>query len=121
MAMTNAAVVRAVGQVELLFAILTSVFFFGERLGAREIIGITLLVAGILLLIVGLGLFFTNKSRAQTFPSDYSSDAAAFAQTTVPFEQRYEFDIPEEDAEKLKTVGDAIEYITEKKGAVASV
>jgi drug/metabolite transporter (DMT)-like permease len=51
MTLTNAAVVRAVGQVELLFAVLTSVLFFGEHLGPRELLGIALLVAGILLLI----------------------------------------------------------------------
>ncbi len=51
MAMTNAALVRAVGQVELLFAALTSVLFFGEHLSIREILGIVFLVVGILLLI----------------------------------------------------------------------
>ena len=51
MALTNAALVRAVGQVELLFAALTSVLFFGEHLGVREVLGIVLLVVGILLLI----------------------------------------------------------------------
>lgn len=51
MAMHNAAVVRAVGQVELLFAALTSVLFFGEHLGVREILGIVLLLAGIWLMV----------------------------------------------------------------------
>lgn len=51
MALTNAALVRAVGQVELLFAALTSVLFFGEHLGAREMLGIVLLVAGLLLIL----------------------------------------------------------------------
>ncbi|MGR8948496.1 MAG: EamA family transporter [Gammaproteobacteria bacterium] len=51
MALTNAALVRAVGQVELLFAALTSVLFFGEHLGVREVSGIVFLVVGILLLI----------------------------------------------------------------------
>jgi len=51
MTLKNAAVVRSVGQVELLFATLTSVWFFGEHLGAREMLGIVFLVAGILLLL----------------------------------------------------------------------
>ncbi len=36
------------------------------------------LVAGALLLIIGLGLFFTNKSRITQFKTAYNSDAAAF-------------------------------------------
>ena len=51
MAITNAAIVRAVGQIELIFAALTSVWLFGEHLGRRELSGIVLLVAGIWLLL----------------------------------------------------------------------
>ncbi len=36
------------------------------------------LIAGMLLLIIGLGLFFTNKSRLSQFEKDYNNDAAAF-------------------------------------------
>ncbi len=51
MTLKNAAVVRAVGQVELLFTIATSLWVFKERLRIRELIGICLVVFGILLLI----------------------------------------------------------------------
>lgn len=36
------------------------------------------LIAGALLLIIGFGLFFTNKSRLANFPAAYEKDAAAF-------------------------------------------
>ncbi|WP_343854787.1 hypothetical protein [Algoriphagus jejuensis] len=36
------------------------------------------LVAGALLLIIGLGLFFTNKSRITQFETMYNADASAF-------------------------------------------
>ncbi|WP_300024136.1 hypothetical protein [uncultured Maribacter sp.] len=36
------------------------------------------LVAGCLLLIIGLGLFFTNRSRITQFEKAYQTDAAAF-------------------------------------------
>ncbi|WP_299465383.1 hypothetical protein [uncultured Microscilla sp.] len=36
------------------------------------------LVAGVLLLAIGLGLFFTNKSRITSFATAYNSDASAF-------------------------------------------
>ena len=41
------------------------------------------LVAGILLLAVGLGLFFTNKSRLASFPTAYNTDASAFVQSEI--------------------------------------
>ncbi|MBQ4915346.1 hypothetical protein J8L85_12910 [Maribacter sp. MMG018] len=36
------------------------------------------LVAGTLLLVIGLGLFFTNKSRISQFEKAYQTDASAF-------------------------------------------
>lgn len=51
MTLKNAAVVRAVGQVELLFTLITSVWLLGERLHRREVLGMILVVGGIWLLI----------------------------------------------------------------------
>ena len=51
MTLKNAAMVRAVGQIELLFTIITSVWLLGERLKTREVAGICLVVLGILLLL----------------------------------------------------------------------
>ena len=51
MAMHNAAVVRAVGQIELLFTLVTSVWLLNERISRREVFGMALLAAGILMLI----------------------------------------------------------------------
>ena len=52
MTLQSAAVVRAVGQIELLFTALTSVFFFRERLQTRDIAGMLLVVLGIWLLLL---------------------------------------------------------------------
>lgn len=41
------------------------------------------LVAGILLLTVGLGLFFTNKARIPSFATDYNSDSSAFVKSEI--------------------------------------
>lgn len=46
----NAAVVRAVGQIELMFTAATSVWLLGERLRTREVVGMVLVVGGIWLL-----------------------------------------------------------------------
>ena len=48
----NAAYVRAVGQIELVFAFVASVFFFREKVSRTEILGILLIAAAIILLLV---------------------------------------------------------------------
>ena len=48
----NAAYVRAVGQIELLFTFLASVFFFREQVKTSEIAGIVLIVCAILLIVL---------------------------------------------------------------------
>jgi hypothetical protein len=40
-------------------------------------------VAGVLLLTIGLGLFFTNKSRISSFAADYNQDASAFVKSEI--------------------------------------
>ncbi len=47
----SAALVRAVGQVELLFTFAASIWFFGERVGWRESAGVVLVVIGIWVLL----------------------------------------------------------------------
>ena len=51
--MQNAAYVRAVGQIELVFTFLASIFFFKETVTKLEVAGILLIIAAILLLILG--------------------------------------------------------------------
>ncbi len=41
------------------------------------------LVAGVLLLTIGLGLFFTNKARVTQFEKAYNSDAPAFVESEL--------------------------------------
>ena len=41
------------------------------------------LVAGVLLLIIGIGLVYSNKSRMASFPAAYESDASAFVQSEI--------------------------------------
>ncbi len=66
----------------ILFAILFLMASIGFwQLGKTDIARayiIPTLVAGILLLIIGLGLFYTNKSRIPQFEKAYQEDAPAF-------------------------------------------
>lgn len=73
------------------FFVLFGVVFLAASLGfwqlgktemARAYI-IPTLVAGVLLMIIGLGLFFNNKSRITQFERAYNSDAPAFVQSEL--------------------------------------
>ncbi|MDH5410769.1 MAG: DMT family transporter [Alphaproteobacteria bacterium] len=48
----NASYVRAVGQIELIFTFAASIFFFREKTNGKEVLGILLVAAGIILLIL---------------------------------------------------------------------
>lgn len=52
-ALQGAAYVRALGQVEIVFTLLASVFVFHERLTGREAVGIALVVLSLILLVLG--------------------------------------------------------------------
>jgi drug/metabolite transporter (DMT)-like permease len=43
----NAAYVRSLGQIEVLFSLTASVLFFRERITGRELAGMALIVAGV--------------------------------------------------------------------------
>jgi acyl carrier protein len=51
------------------------------------------------------------KDEAQ-FIEDLGADSLAIVELVLAFEEQFEIDIPDEDTEKIATVGDAIKYIT---------
>jgi drug/metabolite transporter (DMT)-like permease len=51
MTIENAAYVRALGQIELVFTFASSYFLFKEKTGRLEFIGIMLVIGGLLLLL----------------------------------------------------------------------
>ena len=53
MTLQNAAYVRALGQIELVFTFVASYLFFKEKSNLSEIAGIIALVIGILVLLIG--------------------------------------------------------------------
>ena len=71
----------------ILFAILFIIASVGFwQLGKTELAKayiVPLLVAGGLLMTIGLGLFFTNKSRITQFERAYNSDASAFVASEI--------------------------------------
>jgi acyl carrier protein len=51
-----------------------------------------------------------------SFIDDLGADSLAIVELVLAFEEQFEIDIPDEDTEKIRTVGDAISYIQEHKG-----
>lgn len=48
-----------------------------------------------------------------SFIDDLGADSLAIVELVLAFEEQFEIDIPDEDTEKIRTVGDAVSYITE--------
>ena len=48
-----------------------------------------------------------------TFIDDLGADSLGLVELVLAFEESFEIDIPDEDTEKIRTVQDAIDYITQ--------
>lgn len=62
-----------------------------------------------------LGLDAADVTPEKSFVEDLNADSLDLTELIMTFEERFGFEISEEEAEKLKTVGDVITYINEKK------
>jgi len=50
------------------------------------------------------------------FVNDLGADSLDVVELVMAFEEAFDLEIPDEDAEKIQTVQDAINYISEKQG-----
>lgn len=62
-----------------------------------------------------LGVNEEDVTPEKSFVEDLNADSLDSTELIMTFEQKFGFDISEEDSEKLKTVGDVINYIEQKK------
>ena len=62
-----------------------------------------------------LGVDAAEVVPAASFTNDLGADSLDTVELIMEFEKEFEISIPDEDAEKIGTVGDAISYIEEKK------
>lgn len=53
-------------------------------------------------------------SRETSFVNDLGADSLDTVELVMEFEDEFEISIPDEDAEKIQTVGAAVEYISGK-------
>ena len=67
----------------ILFVLATIGFWQLGKTDIAKAFIVPTLVAGILLLTIGLGLFFTNKARVTSFTTAYHSDASAFVKSEI--------------------------------------
>jgi acyl carrier protein len=49
------------------------------------------------------------------FIDDLGADSLAIVELVLAFEEQFDIDIPDEDTEKIRTVGDAVNYIGSRK------
>lgn len=57
-----------------------------------------------------------NISRASSFIDDLKADSLDLVELVMAFEDKFDITVPDEDYEKIATVGDAITYIEGKSG-----
>lgn len=61
-----------------------------------------------------LGVNPEEVTRDASFIDDLGADSLDTVELVMAFEEEFDAEIPDEEAEKLKTVGDAIDYIEKK-------
>ena len=60
-----------------------------------------------------LGVEENDVAPAAKFIEDLGADSLDTVELVMAFEEEFDIEIPDEDAEKITTVGDAIQYIKE--------
>ena len=63
-----------------------------------------------------LGVEDSQISPEASFTNDLGADSLDIVELVMGFESAFQISIPDEDAEKIGTVGDAIKYLQEKVG-----
>jgi len=62
-----------------------------------------------------LGVNPEQITPSASFIEDLGADSLDTVELVMAFEEEFSVDVPDEDAERLQTVGDVIRYIEEKK------
>ena len=63
-----------------------------------------------------LGVDKAEISRETSFVNDLNADSLDTVELVMEFEDEFDMSIPDEKAEKIQTVGEAIDYIGEYAG-----
>lgn len=63
-----------------------------------------------------LGVDKNDVTLKKSFVEDLNADSLDLTELIMTFEEKFECEISQEEAEKLKTVGDVVAYIERVKG-----
>ncbi len=61
-----------------------------------------------------LGIEREKLADSASFMDDLGADSLDTVELVMAFEKEFDIDIPDEDAEQLRTVGDALKYLHDK-------
>lgn len=64
-----------------------------------------------------LGVDENDITREASFTNDLGADSLDTVELIMEFEKEFDLTIPDEDAEKIGTVGDAVDYVASKRAA----
>lgn len=62
-----------------------------------------------------LGVDEEEVTEQASFVDDLGADSLDIVELVMALEEEFDLEIPDEDAEKIATVGDAVNYIKENK------
>ncbi len=62
-----------------------------------------------------LGVEIEKVTDGASFVEDLGADSLDTVELVMAFEEEFSIEIPDEDAEKMQTVGDAIRYLAENQ------
>jgi len=63
-----------------------------------------------------LGVDEAQVAAEASFIDDLGADSLDTVELVMAFEEKFDIEIPDEDAEKMRTVGDAVDYLNSKLG-----
>jgi acyl carrier protein len=64
-----------------------------------------------------LGVDEADVTPSANFVDDLGADSLDTVELVMEFEEKFEIIIPDEDAEKIRTVQDCVDYLARKKAA----
>jgi acyl carrier protein len=64
-----------------------------------------------------LGVEESQVTESAAFIEDLNADSLDLVEVIMAMEQEFELEISDEEAEKIRTVGDAVSYINENQDA----
>lgn len=59
----------------------------------------------------------SQVTRDASFQESLNADSLDIVELIMAFEEGFDIEIPDDDAEKIRTVGDAVDYITAKQAS----